>query len=125
MSPYIHAYIHKIHTYLRTEKTLPIVNRRENLRALKTRRGKYIAAREKQINPITTEAKNPIILCFRPCGKKDKMEIRLACRKQEYPYQYKSSKYSSNSIPAQLELMNRDARVGNSGGPPRLSGIDL
>ena len=32
---------------------------------------------------------------------------------------------TANSIPAQVELMNRDARVGSSAQPQRLSGIDL
>lgn len=51
---------------LSTEKRLPSVKRRENLRALNTSTGKYIAASEKHINPITTQARKPRILCFRP-----------------------------------------------------------
>ena len=38
---------------------------------------------------------------------------------------YTATCRTSTSTPAQLELMNRDARVGSSAIPPPLSGIDL
>lgn len=51
---------------LMTENKLPSVKSKANFRALNTRRGKYIAAKEKQTRPMVTHARKPNILCLRP-----------------------------------------------------------